>query len=150
MKTMTTKESRYKNKPCFPIQQKKWYMFVPARGYKAGCGHLNLLTWAQYIVTQVYRCFPSKTSKGEIGWVLFSLLEVERMAFLFQLPSSQFEYCTRIDGKWNNEKRKSMSNKKEKGRFKAILHLGIVGEFSQDLLTLGTSGSQVTNHVEGG
>jgi len=43
-----------------------------------------------------------------------------------------------------------MSNKKEKGRFKAILHLGIVGEFSQDLLTLGTSGGQVTNHVEGG
>lgn len=43
-----------------------------------------------------------------------------------------------------------MSNKKGKGRFKAILHLGIVGEFSQDLLTLGTSGGQVTNHVEGG
>lgn len=82
--------------------------------------------------------------------MLFSLLEVKRMAFLFQLPSSQFEYCTRIDGKWNNEKRKSMSNKKEKERFKAILHLGIVGEFSQDLLTLGTSGGQVTNHVEGG
>jgi hypothetical protein len=79
-----------------------------------------------------------------------SLYNASKMGLcLFQLPSSQFEYCTRIDGKWNTEKRKSISNKKEKGRFKTILHLGLVGELGQDLLTLGAGGGEVTNHVEG-
>ena len=41
-----------------------------------------------------------------------------------------------------------MSNKKEKGALKTILHLGLVLELGQELLTLGTGGLEVTNHVE--
>lgn len=41
-----------------------------------------------------------------------------------------------------------MSNKKGKGRLKTILHLGLVLELGQDLLTLGAGRLEVTNHVE--
>lgn len=122
-----------------------WVQLSQPSGYQADCGHFNLLTWARS-VTQSLEVSIQTFREVYVKSALILLYRGD-LAIL-STPFSQFEYCTRIGRKRHMEERKSMSNKKGKGRLKTILHLGLVLELGQDLLTLGAGRLEVTNHVE--